>query len=182
MGAVVLIRVQRPAKLRRGRGGRTEGRFPQPLNKHKEGPVAIKAEGRGRPAVCRPPHRPIAPPAPRAASPQEFVSVLGVLAREYPKQYGALHALAPSDSESSFFTNVWHVQVHRRKRALQEFHKHLEKHTMPQVRPPSGGPRARESLEGGGEGGLPPKHSGLGSTPKAFPYPNPSPNRISNRQ
>ena len=29
---------------------------------------------------------------------------------------------------------------------------------------------------------LPPKHSGLDSTPKAFPYPNPSPNRISNRQ
>ena len=39
----------------------------------------------------------------------------------------------------------------------------------------------RESLEGGGPPS-PPQHSGPDSTPKAFPYPHTSPNRISNRQ
>ena len=40
------------------------------------------------------------------------------------------------------------------------------------------------STAGAGGGGtpLPPQHSGPDSTPKAFPYPNTSPNRISNRQ
>ena len=40
--------------------------------------------------------------------------------------------------------------------------------------------QGRKSLEGGG-GGLPPPNC-PDSTPKAFPYPNTSPNRISNRQ
>ena len=43
--------------------------------------------------------------------------------------------------------------------------------------------RLRESLEeGGGVPPSPPQHSGPDSTPKAFPHPNASPNRISNRQ
>ena len=48
---------------------------------------------------------------------------------------------------------------------------------------PGDGPQGRESLKGGGGGyPPPPQHSGRDSTPKAFPYPNTSPNRISNRQ
>ena len=43
-------------------------------------------------------------------------------------------------------------------------------------------PPPRESLEGGGRGTPPPQHSGPDSPPKAFPYPNTGPNRISNRQ
>ena len=42
-------------------------------------------------------------------------------------------------------------------------------------------PRPRESLEGGGLPPLPLPHC-TDSTPKGFPYPNTSPNRISNRQ
>ena len=46
----------------------------------------------------------------------------------------------------------------------------------------TGGP-GRASLErGGGYPPPPPQHSGPDSTRKAFPYPNTSPNRISNRQ
>ena len=43
-------------------------------------------------------------------------------------------------------------------------------------------PPPRESLQRGGGNPPPPQHPGPDSTPKAFPYPNISPNRIPNRQ
>ena len=57
----------------------------------------------------------------------------------------------------------------------------------PPVAPPwgdriGGGGGQGIALTGGWGGGLSPQHSGLDSTPKAFPYPNPSPNRISSRR
>ena len=48
---------------------------------------------------------------------------------------------------------------------------------------PGAPPRPGHRLKGGGGNPLPPpQHSGPDSTPKAFPYPNTRPNRISNRQ
>ena len=64
---------------------------------------------------------------------KEFVQLLGAVVHEFPGRFAALHALAPRDSESSFFMNVLHIQQHRRMRALAEFRRVLQARPMPQT-------------------------------------------------
>jgi len=55
----------------------------------------------------------------------ELIELLGAIATAYPKEYGVLARLRNTEGETDFYTNITHLQVHRRCRALAKLQKVL---------------------------------------------------------
>ena len=56
----------------------------------------------------------------------ELIELLGAIAAAFPKEYPVLAALRNTEGETDFYTNVTHLQVHRRVRALAKLQKLLQ--------------------------------------------------------
>jgi hypothetical protein len=50
---------------------------------------------------------------------QAFVATLAEIVQTFPKQFADMNKLIGDDAETNFFSNIVHIQAHRRVRALQ---------------------------------------------------------------
>ncbi len=56
---------------------------------------------------------------------KEFLGLFGILIDLFPNEFGDVACLRHPDIEQDFFSNITHIQIHRRLKALRKFQKKL---------------------------------------------------------